>query len=73
MLINNYKKMIENQGEQTYLLLNNEDNLKLLNKQIYYNAKFKNDDVIGIKDDLNDLLEIIKYFLYKEGLDEIRR
>ena len=55
-----YKKMIEKQGEQTYLLLNNEDNLKLLNKQIYYNAKFNNDDVIGIKDDLNDLLEIIK-------------
>lgn len=51
-----YKQMIEEQGEKTYLQLNDEKNLIRMNKQIYNCAKFNNDDVIGIKTDLDDLI-----------------
>ena len=50
-----YKKMIEEQGEQTYLQLADEKALIKMNKQIYNCAKFNEDDVIGLKDDLDDL------------------
>ena len=51
-----YKKMIEEQGYQTYLQLNDENALIKMNKQIYNCAKYNKDDVIGIKDDLDDLM-----------------
>jgi len=51
-----YKTMIDEQGEQTYLQLDNEQTLKEMNKQIYSCAKKNGEDVIGIKDDLEDLL-----------------
>ena len=54
-----YKKMIAEQGDQTYLQLNDEKALIKMNKQIYNCAKFNGDDVIGIKDDLNDLVNYI--------------
>lgn len=54
-----YKKIVEEQGEQTYLQLDNEKALIKMNKQIYNCAKFNNDDVIGIKEDLEDLKNIL--------------
>lgn len=54
-----YKKMIDDQGQQNYLELNQEKNLIKMNKQIYNCAKFNNEDVIGIKEDLDDLIEYI--------------
>ena len=62
-----YKKMIDEQGEQTYLQLNDEKDLIKMNKQIYNCAKFNNDDVIGIKEDLDDL---IKYMEKQDDIDE---
>lgn len=62
-----YKKMIDEQGEQTYLQLNDEKALIKMNKQIYNCAKFNNDDVIGIKEDLDDLIE---YMEKQGGIDE---
>ncbi len=50
-----YIRMIKEQGEQTYMLMNNEQEILKLNKQIYNNAKFNNEDVIGIKSDLEEL------------------
>lgn len=55
-----YKKMIDGQGEQTYLQLNDEKALIKMNKQIYNCAKFNHDDVIGIKEDLDDLIEYME-------------
>lgn len=55
-----YKKMIDEQGEQTYLQLNDEKALIKMNKQIYNCAKFNHDDVIGIKEDLDDLIEYME-------------
>lgn len=55
-----YKKMIDEQGEQTYLQLNDEKALIKMNKQIYICAKFNHDDVIGIKEDLDDLIEYME-------------
>lgn len=57
---NYYKKMIDEQGEQTYLQLNDEKALIKMNKQIYNCAKFNHDDVIGIKEDLDDLIEYME-------------
>lgn len=51
--------MIDDQGEQTYLQLNEERDLVRMNKQIYNCAKFNNEDVIGIKGDLDDLIDYI--------------
>lgn len=62
-----YKKMIDEQGEQTYLQLNDKKDLIKMNKQIYNCAKFNNDDVIGIKEDLDDL---IKYMEKQDSIDE---
>lgn len=42
-----YKKMIEKQGEEKYLKIDDEKNLLQLNKQLYYFAKYNEDDVIG--------------------------
>lgn len=53
-----YKKMIEEQGEQTYLKLNEDKELLQLNKQLYLFAKNNNDDVIGLKNDLDELVKI---------------
>ena len=53
-----YKKMIEEQGEQTYLKLNEDKELLQLNKQLYLFAKNNNDDVIGLKKDLDELVKI---------------
>lgn len=57
-----YKKMINEQGEQTYLKLNDDNYLCELNKQIYYCAKHNKDDVIGLKDDLDELIEMIEIY-----------
>ena len=58
LIPDNYlKKMIEKQGNKTYFQLNNEDALLRLNTQIYNCAKFNKDDVIGIKEDLEELLK----------------
>ena len=54
-----YKKMVKEQGEQTYLKLDNEKDVIKTNKQIYNCAKFNEDDVIGIKEDLEDLKAIL--------------
>lgn len=54
-----YKNMIKKSGKQTYLKLSNDEDLLQLNKQLYYFAKFNNDDVIGLKKDLDDLLKIL--------------
>ncbi len=62
-----YKKMIDEQGEQTYLRLNDEKTLIKMNKQIYNCAKFNHDDVIGIKEDLDDL---IKYMEKQGSIDD---
>lgn len=64
-----YKKMIDEQGQQTYLQLNDEKSLIKMNKQIYNCAKFNNDDVIGIKEDLNNLIE---YMDKQGGIDEYK-
>ena len=56
---NYYKEMIKEQGEQTYLQLNSEKALIKMNKQIYNCAKYNEDDVIGIKEDLEDLKNIL--------------
>ena len=50
-----YDKMVKEQGPQTYMLINNELEIKKLNKQIYNTAEFNNEDVIGIKGDLEEL------------------
>ena len=63
-----YKKMILDQGDNTYLLINDEKQLKLMNRQIYFTAKFNNDDVIGFKEDLDDLLESLN-FNQKKGVE----
>lgn len=55
-----YDEMTEKQGEQTYMLMDNELEIKKLNKQIYNTAEFNNEDVIGIKDDLEALQQLIK-------------
>lgn len=65
-----YKKMIDEQGQQTYLQLNEENALIRMNKQIYNCAKFNNDDVIGIKEDLDDLIE---YINKQGGKDEHKK
>lgn len=49
-----YNRIIKEQGEQTYMLMNSELEIKKLNKQIYNNAEFHNEDVIGIKEDLEE-------------------
>ncbi len=51
-----YEKMVEEVGEGTYLKLNNVTKLLDLNRQLYYFAKNNNVDVIGLKDDLEDLI-----------------
>lgn len=51
-----YKKMIKEQGQQTYLQLNDERVLIKINEQIYKCAKYNKEDVIGIKDDIEELL-----------------
>lgn len=56
---NYYKEMIKEQGEQTYLQLNSEKALIKMNQQIYNCAKYNEDDVIGIKEDLEDLKNIL--------------
>lgn len=55
-----YKKLIEKQGEETYLKIDDEKNLLQLNKQLYYFAKYNDDDVIGLKKDLDELIKMIK-------------
>ena len=50
-----YKKMIEERGKQTYLIINDEKSLLEQNLQMYYYAKKNNDDVIGKKEDLDDI------------------
>lgn len=55
-----YDEMVKEQGQQTYMLMNNESEIKKLNKQIYNTAKFHNEDVIGIKEDLEELQNSIK-------------
>lgn len=57
--IDYYEKMIEEQGNGTYLKVSEENVVMKMNKQVYSCAKFRNDDVIGIKDDLEDLLKNI--------------
>ena len=52
-----YKEMLKKQGNQTYLLLNDEEQVLLFNKQILHYAKAQGDDVIGIKEDLEVLLK----------------
>lgn len=64
-----YNKMLNEQGEQTYLRLNDEKTLIRMNKQIYNCAKFNNDDVIGIKEDLDDLVE---YMDKQHGKEECK-
>lgn len=54
-----YKKMVEEQEKQTYLQLDSEKALIKMNKQIYNCAKFNEEDVIGIKEDLEDLKNIL--------------
>lgn len=55
-----YDVMIKEQGQQTYMFMNSEAEIKKLNKQIYNTAEFHNEDVIGIKEDLEELQELIK-------------
>lgn len=52
--------MIEKHGEETYLKIDDEKNLLQLNKQLYYFAKSNDDDVIGLKKDLDELIKMIK-------------
>lgn len=54
-----YNQMINEQGAQTYMLMDNELEIKKLNKQIYNNAEFHKEDVIGIKEDLEELQKSI--------------
>ena len=55
-----YNEMLKEYGKQTYILMNSEEEIKKLNKQIYGTAEFHGEDVIGIKDDLLELQELIK-------------
>ena len=52
-----YNKMIDKQGDQTYLLLDDEEQVLLFNKQILHYAKGTGEDVIGVKEDLYLLLK----------------
>lgn len=54
-----YNKMINEQGVQTYMLMNDELEIKKINKQIYNTAEFHKEDVIGIKEDLEDLQKLV--------------
>lgn len=51
-----YEKMVEEGGEGTYIKLNEVTKLLDLNRQLYNFAKNNNGDVIGLKDDLEDLI-----------------
>ena len=57
---NYYKKMVKEQGKQTYLQLDNEKALIKMNKQIYNCTKYNSEDIIGIKNDLEDLISLKK-------------
>lgn len=50
-----YDKMKKDQGNQTYLLMKDDNEVLKLNKQIYNNAKYNNEDIIGFKEDLENL------------------
>lgn len=52
-----YDKMLKEQGQQTYMLISINFEITKLNKQIYNTAKFNNEDVIGIKSDLEELIK----------------
>ena len=56
---NYYEHMLKVQGQQTYILMDKEQEVLKLNRQIYNTAEFHNEDVIGIMDDLEDLKKII--------------
>ncbi len=53
-----FKRMIEEQDKKTYLQIDKGEELLRMNKQIYYNAKYNRDEVIGLKSDLEDLISL---------------
>ena len=59
--ISYYKKMVLDQGDNTYLLINDEKQLRLMNRQIYFTAKYHHEDVIGVKTDLENLCIDLKF------------
>lgn len=50
-----YNKMVSKQGNQTYMVIKDEKEIQCLNGQLYHTAKNNNEDVIGIKEDLEEL------------------
>lgn len=52
-----YEEIIKKEGNQTYFRLDEEKDLIEMNKQIYYNGKLNNEDIIGIKIDLEELIK----------------
>ena len=54
-----YDKMVKEQGNNIFLLINNETAILNLNTHIYHSARINKDEVIGIKDDLDSLIKLI--------------
>lgn len=54
-----YNKMINKQGGISYMLMENELEIKKLNKHIYNIAEFHNEDVIGVKEELEELQKLV--------------
>lgn len=52
-----YKMRIEEHGKDSYMTIDDEKSLILINNIIYENAKYYGDDVIGIKSDLENIIE----------------
>lgn len=55
-----YKMRIEEHGKDSYMSIEDEKSMIIINNIIYKNAKYYGDDVIGIKRDLEKILENIK-------------
>lgn len=58
---NYYVKMLEEQGKNSYLLIHSESEIKKFNKQVYITAKYNKEDIIGIKEDLEELQIVINH------------